>query len=118
MTTNNALVVCSFLDGFQDAGLSASVVLNRVLKQQERDVYSLGLTHPMRVCHLILLLNETLIRLVNMHVFVNAHENPSIDERDVWESDTRVRIVSAVLDLMKTLDENVLVQSTTQDPVD
>lgn len=115
MTTNNALVVCSFLDGFQDAGLSASVVLNRLLKQQERDVYSLGLTHPMQVCHLILLLNETLIRLVNMHVFVNAHENPSIDERDVWESDTRVKITSAVLDLMKVLDKNDQIQNTAQE---
>lgn len=114
-TLNNALVVCSFLDRFQDTGLSASVALNRVLKQQERDVYSLGLTHPMRVCHLILLINETLIRLVNMHVFVKAHENPSIEERDVWESGTRVRIMSAVLDLMKSLDKNELVKNTTQD---
>lgn len=115
MTLNNALVVCSFLDRFQDTGLSASVALNRALGLKKKDVYSLGLTHPMRVCHLILLLNETLIRLVNMHVFVNAHENPYIDERDVWESDTRVRIVSAVLDLMKSLDKNELVKNTTQD---
>ena len=115
MTLNNALVVCSFLDRFQDTGLSASVALNRALGLKKKDVYSLGLTHPMRVCHLILLLNETLIRLVNMHVFVNAHENPSIDERDVWESDTRVRIMSAVLDLMKSLDKNELVKNTTQD---
>lgn len=104
-TLNNALIVCSFLDRFQDTGLSASVVLNRVLRQKEKRVYSLGLTHSRRICHLILLINETLIRLVNMHVFVNAHENPSTDERDVWESGRRVKIASAVLDLMKILDK-------------
>ena len=109
-TLSNALIVCSFLDGFQDTCLNASVVLNRVLRQKEKKVYSLGLTHSRRICHLILLINETLIRLINMHVFVNAHENPSIEERDVWESGRRVKIASAVLDLMKILDKNSSLQ--------
>ena len=118
ITLNNALIVCSFLDRFQDTGLNASVVLNRILRRKEKRVYSLGLTHSRRICHLILLINETMIRLVNMHVFVNAHENPSIEERDVWESGRRVKIVSAVLDLMKALKENNLVQNTMQEPTD
>lgn len=117
-TLNNALIVCSFLDRFQDTGLSASVVLNRVLRQKEKKVYSLGLTHSRRICHLILLVNETLIRLVNTHVFVNAHENPSTEERDVWESGRRVKIASAVLDLMKVLDENNPVQNMMQETTD
>jgi hypothetical protein len=118
MTLSNALIVCSFLDRFQDTGLNASVVLNRVLRQKEKRVYSLGLTHSRRICHLILLINETLIRLINMYVFVNAHENPSTEERDVWESGRRVKIASAVLDLMKALEENNLVQNTMQEPTD
>lgn len=118
MTLSNALIVCSFLDRFQDTGLNASVVLNRVLRQKKKRVYSLGLTHSRRICHLILLINETLIRLINMYVFVNAHENPSTEERDVWESGRRVKIASAVLDLMKALEENNLVQNTMQEPTD
>ena len=115
-TLNNALIVCSFLDRFKDTGLNASVVLNQVLRKKEKKVYSLGLTHSRRICHLILLINETLIRLINMHVFVNAHENPSTEESDVWESGKRVKIASAVLDMMKALEENNLVQNTMQEP--
>lgn len=118
MTLNSALMVCSFLDRFKDTGLNASVVLNQVLRRKEKKVYSLGLTHSRRICHLILLINETLIRLINEHVLVNAHENPSTEERDVWESGRRVKIVSAVLDLMKALEENNLVQNTMQEPTD
>ena len=115
MTLNSALIVCSFLDRFKDTGLNASVVLNQVLRRKEKKVYSLGLTHSRRICHLILLINETLIRLINEHVLVNAHENPSTEERDVWESGRRVKIVSAVLDLMKAFEENNLVQNTMQE---
>ena len=116
MTLNSALIVCSFLDRFKDTGLNASVVLNQVLRKKEKKVYSLGLTHSRRICHLILLINETLIRLINEHVLVNAHENPSTEERDVWESGRRVKIASAVLDMMKALEENNLVQNTMQEP--
>lgn len=112
-TLNNALIVCSFLDGFQDTGLNASVVLNRVLRRKEKKVYSLGLTHSRRICHLILLINETLIRLINEHVLVNAHENPF--EHVMWQNGTRVKITSAVLDLMKVLDKNDQIQNTAQE---
>lgn len=114
-TLNNALIVCSFLDRFQDTGLNASVVLNRVLRRKEKKVYSLGLTHSIRICHLILLINETLIQLVNEHVLVNAHENPS--ELAMWQSGDRVKITSAVLDLMKTLDKNDQIQNAAQELV-
>lgn len=117
MTLNSALIVCSFLDRFKDTGLNASVVLNQVLRKKEKKVYSLGLTHSRRICHLILLINETLIRLINEHVLVNAHKNPSTEESDVWESGRRVKIASAVLDMMKALEENnLLVQNTMQEP--
>ena len=112
-TLSNALIVCSFLDRFQDTGLNASVVLNRTLRRKDKRVYSLGLTHSRRICHLILLINETLIQLVNEHVLVNAHENPS--ESDAWMSGNRVKITSAVLDLMKALDGNVQIQNTAQE---
>ena len=112
-TLSNALIVCSFLDGFQDTGLNASVVLNRVLRRKEKKVYSLGLTHSRRICHLILLINETLIRLINEHVLVNAHENPF--EHVMWQNGTRVKITSAVLDLMKVLDKNDQIQNTAQE---
>ena len=103
-TLNNALIVCSFLNRFQDTGLNASVVLNQTLRRKEKRVYSLGLTHSRQICHLILLINETLIQLVNEYVLVNAHENPS--ELAMWQNGSRVKITSAVLDLMKVLDEN------------
>lgn len=103
-TINNALIVCSFLNRFQDTGLNASVVLNQTLRRKEKRVYSLGLTHSRQICHLILLINETLIQLVNEYVLVNAHENPS--ELAMWQNGSRVKITSAVLDLMKVLDEN------------
>lgn len=110
MTLDGALVVCSFLDGFQDTGLSASVVFNRVLRSKKKETakneYALGLTHSRRICHLILLISETLIRLVNMQMFVNAYDNPSIEECDVWESGRRVKVTSIVPALMKVLDEN------------
>ena len=115
MTLSNALIVCSFLDRFQDTGLNASVVLNRVLRRKEKKVYSLGLTHSRRICHLILLINETLIRLINEHVLVNAHENPF--EHVMWQNGTRVKITSAVLDLMKVLDKNDQIQNAAQELV-
>ena len=112
MTLDSAHRVCSFLDRFQVTGLNPFSVLDQIIRSSEKDVskdvYALGITHSRRICYLILLMNEILIRLINEQVFLSAHEDPFVWDRGVWDDNSGVKIASAALDLMKMLDESDL----------